>query len=87
MTSSFTEPEWDDEQVILTVKNGDIDKFSILVDRYQTKAIHLAYGLLRNYADANEAVQDAFLSAYQALPQYKMKTKFSTWFYAIVYIL
>jgi RNA polymerase sigma-70 factor, ECF subfamily len=77
--------EWTDEQAIAAVKRGDIDCFEVLVNRYQARAIHLAYGMLGCHADAKEAAQDAFVSAFDALGRYTSRASFSTWFYGIVY--
>ncbi|MDP3767604.1 MAG: sigma-70 family RNA polymerase sigma factor [Dehalococcoidia bacterium] len=73
-----------DQQVVAAVCAGDTGRYAELVDRYQQPALRLAYGLLGNAQDAEEAAQDAFVSAYQALRGFRGGAKFSTWFYRIV---
>lgn len=41
--------------------------------------------MLKNREDAEEAIQDAFVRAFNALPRFEWKSSFSTWFYRIVY--
>jgi RNA polymerase sigma-70 factor (ECF subfamily) len=55
------------------------------VDRHKDKAMTLAMRMLRNREDAEEAIQDAFVRAFNALPRFEWKSSFSTWFYRIVY--
>ena len=45
----------------------------------------LAYRLLKNREEAEEAIQDAFVRALKALARFEWKSSFSTWFYRIVY--
>lgn len=73
-----------DTDVIEAVLAGDVDRYAELVDRYQRQTLKVAFSLLGNYDDARDASQDAFVRAYQALPRFKRRAKFSTWFYRIV---
>ena len=54
-----------------------------LVRRYQDKVYRLSYKILRHEDDAAEALQDAFLSAYRGLRNFKAESTFSTWLYRI----
>ena len=45
----------------------------------------LAVRMMRNHQDAEEALQDAFVRAYKALPRFEGRSSFGTWFYRIVY--
>jgi RNA polymerase sigma-70 factor (ECF subfamily) len=45
----------------------------------------LALKMLKNREDAEEALQDAFIRVFNALPRFEWKSSFSTWFYRIVY--
>jgi RNA polymerase sigma-70 factor (ECF subfamily) len=74
-----------DLEIIDSVKKGNVSDFSILVDRYKNKAFSLLKRMLRNKMEAEEVLQDCFLKAYKALNNFKQESKFSTWFYRIVY--
>lgn len=73
-----------DADAIAAVRQGDLDRFAELVDRYQAPAIRLAYTFLGNYEDARDASQDAFVSVYRSLASFRGGAKFSTWLYRIV---
>jgi len=45
----------------------------------------LAMRMLSNRQDSEEALQDAFIRAFNALPRFEWRSSFSTWFYRIVY--
>lgn len=60
------------------------EQFTAIVEDYSSFAYNIALKILRNPEDAEEAVQDAFLSAYRALPSFKGQSKVSTWLYRIV---
>jgi len=56
---------------------------NIFVDRWQS-LYRIAMRHLENVADAEDAVQDAFLSAYTHLNQFKRQARMSTWVTTIV---
>lgn len=74
-----------DVEVIESVKKGNAADFSILVDRYKDKAFTMLKRILKNEFDAEEVLMDAFLKVYNNLNSFKFESKFSTWFYRIVY--
>jgi RNA polymerase sigma-70 factor (ECF subfamily) len=74
----------DDDEIVRAVCAGDTEAFTRLVDKYQAMAIKVAFSLLGNEQDAYDAAQEAFISAYQALPRFRGGAKFSTWLYRIV---
>ena len=64
---------------IQQVLAGDVNRFGYFVEKYQKMAFATAMGILGNEADAEEAVQDAFLKAFRGLSSFKGVSKFSTW--------
>ena len=74
-----------DTEIILRVREGDARAYSLLVDRHKERGMGLAYRMLRSREEAEEALQDAFVRAFKALPKFEMKSSFSTWFYRIVF--
>tara|TARA_B100000315_G_scaffold121629_1_gene111463 strand:+ start:3290 stop:3898 length:609 start_codon:yes stop_codon:yes gene_type:complete len=58
--------------------------FSRVVEEYADFAYNVAYRMLHNVEDAEDAVQEAFISAYRAFPRFKGASKVSTWLYRIV---
>jgi RNA polymerase sigma-70 factor (ECF subfamily) len=73
----------DDLRLIAACRDGDPDAFGALVRRYQERLYHTAYRLVENAEDAQDVVQEAFLSAYQSLDGFKGDSLFFTWLYRI----
>ena len=74
-----------DSDIIRRVIDGDSRAFAELIDRHKGRAMTLAVRLLKDHHEAEEALQDAFVRAYRALPAFEWKSSFSTWFYRIVF--
>lgn len=74
-----------DIEIIDSVQRGNTADYSLLIKRYKDKAFSLLKRLLKNEMDAEEALQDCFLKAFNSLKDFRQDAKFSTWFYRIVY--
>lgn len=70
-------------ELIKRFKEGDRECFDELVLLYSPKLYRVAYGLLGNKEDAEEVVQDAFVRAYKALPEFRGDASFETWMHRI----
>ena len=68
-----------DADVIRQVRNGDVEAFAVLVDRHHDRLSRYALHLLGSRADAEEAVQDAFVRAYRSLERYDERDQFGAW--------
>ncbi|MBI2430021.1 MAG: sigma-70 family RNA polymerase sigma factor [Ignavibacteriales bacterium] len=74
-----------DQDIIRRVLAGEQKAYAELIDRHKEKAMTFAVRMLKNRFDAEEALQDAFIRAFKALPGFEWKSSFSTWFYRIVF--
>jgi RNA polymerase sigma-70 factor (ECF subfamily) len=72
-----------DPDLVTAAQAGDTRAFDELVRRYRDKVYRLSFKILRNEDDAAEALQDAFLSAFRGLKNFKAESTFSTWLYRI----
>ena len=68
-----------DEEVVARVRGGDTAIFEILMRRYNQLRFRAARAILREDADADDAVQQASLAAYAHLDQFAGTARFSTW--------
>jgi RNA polymerase sigma-70 factor (ECF subfamily) len=59
-------------------------RFSELIERHQRRAVRIAFHYLRESADADEAVQDAFVKAYTHLGTFREELPFEIWFTRIL---
>ncbi|HXU24732.1 MAG TPA: sigma-70 family RNA polymerase sigma factor [Tepidiformaceae bacterium] len=67
MADSFDPP---DERLVSLSKDGSLDAFNSLVERHQTAVYNLCLRLLGQPQAAEDAAQEAFLSAFRALPRF-----------------
>ncbi|MEW1776885.1 RNA polymerase sigma factor [Streptomyces sp. NPDC086777] len=72
-----------DRLLAVRAAEGDDDSFAVLVQRHSQSLLTLARCMLGNPQDAEEAVQDAFISAWRHLPEYRHGAEFHTWLYRI----
>ena len=84
----FTEPEEPDETVddvvlVRASQRGDREAFSVLVSRHAASILNVTTRMLGPSADAEDAAQETFVSAYRALSKFQCGSKFSTWLYRI----
>ncbi len=64
-------------------RRGDQTAFGKLIEAYQRPVYNLAYRMLNNSGEAEEAAQEAFIRAYTRLHTYNPDHKFSTWMLSI----
>jgi len=62
---------------------GDPQAFGELVQRYERDVFNLAYRMLNERREAEDAAQEAFLRAYTHLDRYDMSRSFKTWLLSI----
>ncbi|MEN8652414.1 sigma-70 family RNA polymerase sigma factor [Streptomyces sp. 21So2-11] len=76
----------DDEDALLAVRarEGDEEAFEVLVRRHGPVLLQLGVRMLGDRTEAEDAVQDAFVSAWRRLPEYRSEAAFRTWMYRIV---
>jgi len=74
-----------DEDLVNLVRSENKELYSELVMRYQKKLLRYAYYLLKNSAEAEDAVQNSFIKAYKGLFTFNVKKKFSSWIYRITH--
>jgi RNA polymerase sigma-70 factor (ECF subfamily) len=73
-----------DAALVARARSGDVEAFGRLVDRYYDDCTRFARRMLGNRHDAEDALQEAFVNAYQALGRYHERDAFRGWLYRIV---
>jgi RNA polymerase sigma-70 factor (ECF subfamily) len=68
-----------DLDLVHASKDGDAAAFEELVKRYDRKLLRIAQSVTHNREDSQDAVQEAFLKAYQHLADFREACQFSTW--------
>ena len=69
----------DEPQLVAAAKAGDVSAFETLVGRYERKIFRLTLNITQNREDAEDAMQEAFLKAYEHLANFEGNSRFYTW--------
>ena len=72
-----------DQALVVRVQQGDNKAFDLLVLKYQLRLSKLVSRFLRNQSDVPDVVQESFIKAYRALPNFRGESAFYTWLYRI----
>jgi RNA polymerase sigma-70 factor (ECF subfamily) len=72
-----------DHRLVERTLSGDRRAFGELVEHYQVAVYTVAFNVLRNEKDAEDAAQMAFMKAYEQLGTFKQQFKFFSWLYRI----
>lgn len=79
-----TDVAMDDLSLARRVAGGDRTAFEQLMRRYNRRLFRLARGSLRDETEAQDALQDAYVTAYRAIGQFRGNSALSTWLSRIV---
>lgn len=72
-----------DNELIQACKEGDMEAFRCLFEKYQGRNYSVAYGMLRNREDALEVSQESFIKAFKSIRSFRGKSSFGTWLFRI----
>lgn len=70
---------WTDDQVVERVLAGETALYEIIMRRYNQRLYRVVRAILRDDAETEDVVQDAYVRAYQHLSQFENRAPFSTW--------
>ena len=69
--------------LIARAQQGDAEALAEIVESHQRTVYNVALRMCGNPHDAEETLQETFLSAIKALPSFEGRAQFSTWLYRI----
>lgn len=75
--------EPDGEELASRFRRGDERAFEGLVRSFQSRIFNLAYRILNNFDDADEATQEIFVKAHRSIDDFEGRCKFGTWLYTV----
>lgn len=75
--------ENDEQHLLQAFQRGNLDAFSVLVNRYQDRLYTALTRFLDSKEDAQDVLQDSFLSAFANAKSFKGNSRFYTWVYRI----
>jgi RNA polymerase sigma-70 factor (ECF subfamily) len=74
-----TLPVFSDDEVVSRIKAGDRGLFEVLMRRYNQRLFRAARAIVRDDAEAEDVLQQAYLNAYAHLGQFAGRASFATW--------
>jgi RNA polymerase sigma-70 factor (ECF subfamily) len=72
-----------DLSLVERLRVGDAAALEALMERYASRVYRLAHGILRNAADAEEVVQDVFLTLFQKIHTFEGRSALASWIYRV----
>ena len=87
MASSIVAPaidSADEMELVQRIVRHDRGAFEIVMRRYNAKLFRVARAILKNDADAEDALQEAYLAAFKAMDRFEGTARLSTWLTRIV---
>lgn len=73
------------EATVELVKAGNSEAYTSIIHRFEKPMYIYCYHLLKNREEAQDAVQDIFIKAYQDIHRYEPTVSFSAWLYKLAY--
>lgn len=73
----------DDHRLVERTRSGDAAALEALMERYASSVYRLVCGITRNAADAEEVVQDVFLTVFRKIDRFEARSAVRTWIYRI----
>lgn len=72
-----------DDQIILSVKNGHIQDYEIIINRYKKKLVNFVNRMIFDYDEAENISQEVFIRVYEKISYYKSEGNFQAFIYKI----
>ena len=72
-----------DQELVERAQQGDTKAFEILVAKYNRRLGRLLSRFIKDEHEVNDVVQESFIKAYRALPNFRGESAFYTWLYRI----
>jgi RNA polymerase sigma-70 factor, ECF subfamily len=72
-----------DAALMLRVKDGDLQAFEQLVQKYKHPIVNVIFRMLHDLDEAEDLAQNVFIRVFQSAGRYEVSAKFSTWIFTI----
>ena len=70
-------------ELVARCRSGELDAFEDIYRQYSTRLYNLAYRMVGNAADADDLLQEIFLTAYRKLDTFRGDSALGTWLYRL----
>ena len=73
-----------ERQALAAILGGDSSAYDYLVSKHMRRCLSIAWGIVRDAAEAEDLAQEAFVRAYEKIGSFRMNEPFGPWIYRIV---
>ncbi|RME60246.1 MAG: sigma-70 family RNA polymerase sigma factor [Candidatus Dadabacteria bacterium] len=73
----------EDRELVRDLRQGKANSYSELIEKYSEKVFSLAFRMTRNQEDAQEVLQDVFVTVFRKIKGFEGKSSFSSWLYRV----
>lgn len=73
-----------DDEIIARILTGDKELYTLLIKKYNARMYRVAIAILNDDTEAEDAMQTAYINAYEHLRQFAFRCRFSTWLIRIL---
>jgi len=84
LAATLSDPD-EDFRLVALAQKGDMTAYDALVTRHRGRIFAMIRNMIHQEADAWDLSQEVFIKAWQALPRFEAKARFSTWLYRIAH--
>lgn len=81
----MTDDKLSDQALLQRIQAGDKSACAACIDKYSPGVYRLALRLMQNEADAEDVMQETFISAFKSIGSFEGRSELSTWLYRITY--
>ncbi len=83
MSTDNIKEEFSDDDVIRSVKAGNIKNFEVIVNRYKVKIVNFVFRMINDYDEAQSISQEVFLRIFVKIKKYKENGTFQSFIFTI----
>lgn len=76
-------PDYNESEIVESLKNGNVDALKFIMDLYQNNIFTTAYRMIGSYEDALEVTQDVFFNLFRYIKNFRGKSSLLTYIYRI----
>ncbi len=73
-----------DDEVVDRVLHGEKDAYEIIMRKYNQRLFRIVRSYLKNEDEIEDVIQEAYIKAYEQMPRFEKRSRFSTWLIRIV---
>ncbi len=77
-------PAADEQDLLVSVRQGSPEAFRVLVQSHMRQAYDIAFSILGSHDDADDVAQEAFVKVHRSIGSFRGESGFGTWLFRIV---